>query len=66
MKKYLELNKRVDIDFSSYQRHWEEFEQNNTSIALNILFVSYDSEEINLAYKSNYNKRKKSSNFVND
>ena len=56
----------ADTDFASYQRHWEEFEQNNTSIALNILFVSYDSEEINLAYKSNYNKRKKSSNFVND
>ena len=58
MKKILKF-KRVDTDFSSYQRDWEEFEQNNTSIALNILFVSYNSEEIKLAYKSNYNKRKK-------
>ena len=49
---------RVDTDFSSYQRDQEEFEQNNTLIALNILFVSYNSEEIKLAYKSNYNKRK--------
>ena len=57
MKKILKF-KRVDTDFSSYQRDWEEFEQNNTSIALNILFVSYNSEEIKLAYKSNYNKRK--------
>ena len=48
----------ADIDFSSYQRHWEEFEQENTSIAINILFVSQNSEEINLAYKSSYNKRK--------
>ena len=50
--------KRVDADFSSHQRDWEEFEQNNTSIALNILFVPHNSEEIKLAYKSNYNNRK--------
>ena len=43
----------VDTDFSSYQRDWEEVEQNNTSIALNVLFVSHNSEEIKLAYKSN-------------
>ena len=57
LKKILKF-KRVDTDFSSYQRDWEEFEQNNTSIALNILFVPHNSEEIKLAYKSNYNKRK--------
>ena len=50
--------KRLDTDFSSHQRDWENFKQNNTSIALNVLFVSYNSEEIKLAYKSNYNKRK--------
>ena len=50
LKKLLKF-RRVDTDFSSYQRDWEEFEQNNTLIALNILFVSYNSEEINLAYK---------------
>ena len=48
----------LDTDFSSYERDWEEYEQNNTSIALNILFVSYNIEEIKLAYKSNYNKCK--------
>ena len=57
MKKIEEI-RRSDIDFSSCQRDWEEFEQNNTSIALNVLFVSYNSEEIKLAYKLNYNKRK--------
>ena len=30
----------------------------NNSIALNVLFVSHNSEEIKLAYKSSYNKRK--------
>ena len=57
LKKLLKF-RRVDTDFSSYQRDWEEFEQENTSIALNILFVSHSGEEVMLAYKSSYNKRK--------
>ena len=47
----------VDTDFTSYQRDWEEFEQENTLIALNILFLSHNSEKLKLAYKSSYNKR---------
>ena len=57
LKKLLKF-RRVDTDFSSYQRDWEEFEQNNTSIALNILFVPHNCEEIKLAYKPNYSKSK--------
>ena len=57
MKKLLKF-KRVDIDFSSYQRDREEFEKENTSIALNILLLPYNSEEVKLVYKSIYNKRK--------
>ena len=38
LKKVLKF-RRVDKDFSSYQRDWEEFEQENTSISLNVLFV---------------------------
>ena len=57
LKKLLKF-RRVDTDFSSYQRDWEEFEQENTSIALNISFISHNSEEINLAHKSRYNKCK--------
>ena len=56
MKKILEF-KRVDTDFSIYREDWENFEQNNTSVALNVL-ISHNSEEIKLAYKSNYNERK--------
>ena len=57
MKKLLKF-KRVDTDFSSHQRYWENFEQENNSIAINVLFVSHNSEEIKLTYKSSYNKRK--------
>ena len=38
--KKIEEIRRSDIDFLSYQRGWEKFEQNNTLIALNVLFVS--------------------------
>ena len=31
------------------------FEQNNESMALNVLFLSKDSEEITILYKSEYN-----------
>ena len=51
LKKLLKF-RRVDTDFSSNQRDWEEFDQENNSIALNVLFASYNSEKINLAYKS--------------
>ena len=57
LKKILKF-KRVDTDFLSYQREWEEFEQNNTSVAFNILFEPHNRKEIKLAYKSSYNKRK--------
>ena len=57
MKKILKL-KRIDTDFPLYREDWENSEQNNTSVALNMLFELYNSKEIKLAYKSNYNKRK--------
>ena len=50
--------RRADMDFSSYQGDWEEFEQENASISLNMLFLSHNSEEVKLAYKSIYNKHK--------
>ena len=37
-----------------HKRDWGNFEENNKSIALNILFSSKDSEEITLLHKSEY------------
>ena len=51
MKNILKF-KKADTDFSPYQRDWKESEQ------INILFVSHISEEVKIAYKSNYIKRK--------
>ena len=49
----------MKINFSS---HWEDcgkIEENNEPFGLNILFVSYNSEEIQLLYKSKYNSERK-------
>ena len=54
MKTYLKKLNR-DKDSSSQQRDWENFEQNNESIALNVLFASQNSTEITLVYKSDHN-----------
>ena len=57
--RHIEKFKWVYADISSHQRHTENYEQNNTLVALNVLFVSHDSEEIKLAYKSKYNCKRK-------
>ena len=47
--------KDEDMDFLFHQRDCKNFEQNNKSIALNVLFTSQNSEEIVLVYKSKHN-----------
>ena len=44
-----------EIDFPSHSKDWKKFEQNNKTIALNILFVPHNTEKIRLAYKSKHN-----------
>ena len=55
----IEKIKQADTDFSSHQTECKKFGQNNTSIFLNVLVASYNSEEIKLAYKSKYNNKRK-------
>ena len=44
-----------DIEFSSHSKDWRKFECNNKSIALNILYVPYNTKEIRQAYISEHN-----------
>ena len=44
-----------EIDFPSTGKDWKKFESNNKSIALNILYVPYNTEKIRHAYKSKHN-----------
>ena len=56
--------KHEDKDFSSQKRDWENFEQNNEPIALNVLFASQNSEEVTLAYKSKHNYNRENSTLL--
>ena len=48
-----------DIDFPSTGKDWKNVELNNTSIALNILYVPHNTKKICHAYKSKYNLPRK-------
>ena len=53
------------IDFTSHQKDWKKFEENNKSISLNILYVPHNIKQIRTAHKSKYNyKRNKQVNFL--
>ena len=47
-----------DINFPSTSKDWKKFECNN-EIALNILYVPYNTKQINIAYKSKNNLTQK-------
>ena len=46
------------IDFPSHSKDWKKFEQNNKTIALNILYVPYSTKQIRQAYISKYNHKR--------
>ena len=47
-----------DIEFPSDSKDWKKFEQNNMTIALNILFVPYNTKQLRPAYISKYNHKR--------
>ena len=47
------------IEFPAGPKESERFEQNNKTIALNILFVLHNTETIRFAYRSKYNSKRK-------
>ena len=55
IKPFIDQYNWKEIDFPSHSKDWKKFEQNNKRIALNILFVSHNTEKIRFAYKSKHN-----------
>ena len=55
IKPFIDQYSWKDIDFPSHCKDWKKFESNNKSIALNILYVPYNTEKIRHTYKSKYN-----------
>ena len=52
IKPFINRYNGKEIDFSSHRKDWKKFESNNKSIALNILYVPYNTTEIRHAYQS--------------
>ena len=58
IKPFIENYNWEDIDFPSTSKDWKKFECNN-EVALNILYVPYNTKQINIAYKSKNNLTQK-------
>ena len=55
IKPFIENYNWKDIDFPSRRKDWNKFELNNNNIALNILYVPFNTKKIEISYKSKYN-----------
>ena len=44
-----------NINFPAAKKDWNKFELNNKNVALNILYVPFNTKKIEIAYKSKYN-----------
>ena len=55
IKPFIDQYNLKEINLPSNKKDWNEFEKNNKTIALNILYIPHNAEEIRHAYKSKYN-----------
>ena len=55
IKPFIDQYNWKEIDFPSHSKDWKNFKQKNKTIALNILFVQYNTEKIRLAFISKHN-----------
>ena len=58
IKPFIDNYNWKDIEFPSHSKDWKKFEQNNKTIALNILFVQHNTKQIRPAYISKYNHKR--------
>ena len=67
LKPYINKYNMEGIDFPVGPKEWQKFERNNKTIALNILFISQNTKTLSVAWRLEYNnKRKRRVIFVND
>ena len=59
IKPYISKHNWKEIEFPPGSKDRKKFEQNNKTIALNILFAPYNTEIIRVAYRSEYNHKRK-------
>ena len=58
IKPFIDQYKWKETDFPSNKKDWNEFEKNNKTIALNILYIPHNTEDIRHAYKSKHNLKR--------
>ena len=58
LKPFTDQYKWKGIELPSHLKDWKRFEQRNKAIALNILYVPFNTEQIKHAYKSKYNHKR--------
>ena len=58
IKRFINQYNWKRIEFPTEQKDWKKFEQNNKTIALNILYVPYNTKQICRACKSEYNNER--------
>ena len=52
MKPFIDNHNWNDINFPAAKKDWNRFELNNKNVALNILYVPFNTKKIEIAYKS--------------
>ena len=65
LKPYINKYNWEEIDFPAGSKEWQKFEWNNKTIALNVLYIPHNTKTISVAYRSEYNNKRKS-NFANN
>ena len=59
LKPYINKYNWEGIDFPAGPKDWIKFEKNNKKIALNILYTPHNTKTISVAYRSEYNRKRK-------
>ena len=59
LKCYINNYNLKRIDFPVGSKDWIKFEKNNKIIALNLLYVPRNTKTISVAYRSEYNNKRK-------
>ena len=59
LKPYINMYNWEGRDFPAGPKEWIKFEKNNKTIALNVLYIPHNTKTISVAYRSEYNNKRK-------
>ena len=59
LKPYINKYNWEGINFPAGSKEWQKFERNNKTVALNVLYIPHNTKTISVAYRSEYNNKRK-------